>query len=419
MNYVDRARKIMPGGVSSPVRALKAVGGDPLMIAKAKGAYLYDISNTKILDMCMSFGPLILGHAHDEVVAAIIKATQSGTSFGTSSPVEVELAEKIVEKHPSVDWIRFVNSGTEAVMSAIRLARGITERPLIIKFEGCYHGHTDAMLVKAGSGLATFGLSSSKGVLNDVSKNTIVLPLGNEQVVTEVFEKFENQIAAVIIEGVPANNGLLVQSKQYMKFLRDITKKNNSLLILDEVITGFRLGNGGAAEYYNIDPDIVTLGKVIGGGLPVGAYGGKIQYMSEIAPLGSIYQAGTLSGNPLAMTAGLTTLNIIDRDNIYQQLEKLGAEFEKSIIEKYQQHNQPFTIRRIGSIIWMIHQNHVTPITPTEISAEAVSTYSNIHQKLLTKQVYLPPSAFEVAFLSTAHTPEIIGETLDKISSVL
>lgn len=412
---LERAKKIMPGGVSSPVRALKSVGGEPLFIVKARGANFWDIDNKKFIDLCMSFGPLILGHAHDKIVSSIKNAAEKGTSYGISSPYEVDLAEKIVESHSATEWVRFVNSGTEAVMSALRLARGYTNRNMIIKFAGCYHGHTDSMLVKAGSGLATFGISSSAGVPSNVSKNTVVLPLGNLELVKQAVENHGEDIAAIIVEGVPANNGLLIQSNEYMKGLETISRDNGSLFLVDEVITGFRLGLGGATDYYKIKPDLVTFGKVIGGGLPIGAYGGKKELMESIAPLGDVYQAGTLSGNPLAMAAGNVTLDILRNTPVYNELENLGQKFANDITNIFDELAFPFSLRRFGSIIWPILQANVEPVNPDEISNEAVDNYSKLHKSALKEGIYLPPSAFEVAFLSTAHTDQIIEEISSKL----
>ncbi|MHA2170743.1 MAG: glutamate-1-semialdehyde 2,1-aminomutase [Candidatus Kariarchaeaceae archaeon] len=413
-----RAKAVMPGGVSSPVRALKAVNGEPLIIERASGAKIWDVDQRSYIDLCMSFGPLILGHASKAVTNAIEEVVGKGTSFGTSSLGEVELAEKIIKFHPSTSWVRFVNSGTEAVMSAIRLARGYTKRNIILKFGGCYHGHADSMLVKAGSGLATFGLSSSAGVPENTSKDTIVISLGDISLVQQAFENHGDEIAAVIIEGVPANNGLLIQSKEFMKELERITHENGSLVILDEVITGFRLGKGGAAEYYEIDPDIVTFGKVIGGGLPVGAYGGRKELMEYISPLGSVYQAGTLSGNPLAMSAGNATLALLNDKAIYEDLERFGNMFEKGCYTIFNELGIPLSIRRIGSIIWLIFQSSVEPINPEDINPEAVEKYNKFHRIAKDEGIYFPPSAFEVAFLSLAHDEQIISELLDKIKTV-
>ncbi|MCE7734955.1 MAG: glutamate-1-semialdehyde 2,1-aminomutase [Candidatus Heimdallarchaeota archaeon] len=414
--YYSRAKEMMPGGVSSPVRSMKAIGGTPLYIKSGKGTQFTDIDNNTYYDLCMSFGPLILGHADERVVNTVIEIASQGTSFGTCSPHEVELAEKMIDAHPSTEWVRFVNSGTEAVMSAIRLARGYTNREIIVKFDGCYHGHVDSMLVKAGSGLVTFGISSSLGIPKGTSKDTIVIEIGNKELLSNVFEKHGENIAAVIMEGIPANNGLLIQSKDYIRFLSEITKKHGALLIFDEVITGFRIGLGGAASYYGTEPDIVTFGKIIGGGLPVGAYGGQKHLMDFIAPLGSVYQAGTLSGNPLAMAVGNLTLSILKEDGVYKKLEKLGSQFASELEENFTDRSIPLTVRRVGSILWPILQNDISPITPDEIGSDAVNKYSEFHKNALQEGVYLPPSAFEVAFLSLAHNEKNIGEIVNRLS---
>ncbi len=414
--YFDRAKKIMPGGVSSPVRSMNATGGIPLYIKNSSGVTFNDIDDNTYYDLCMSFGPLILGHSHPRIVDTIQKVAIDGTSFGTCTTYEVELAEKIIEQHPSTDWIRFVNSGTEAVMSAIRLARGYTSRDLILKFAGCYHGHADSMLVKSGSGLVTFGLSSSAGVPEDTSKNTIILKLGDHEALKKAFEIFGDRIAAIIIEGIPANNGLLIQSSEFMHLIQTLAKKNGALFILDEVITGFRIGSGGAAAYYNIQPDIVTFGKIIGGGLPVGAYGGRKELMDTIAPLGPVYQAGTLSGNPLAMAAGNEVLSILSEKNAYEILENNGALFENMMIEEFDKNSKPLSIRRVGSIIWIIMEEDAKPTQPNMISDNAVIKYNQFHNLSLENGVYLPPSAFEVAFLSLSHNEHSISNIIDKMS---
>jgi glutamate-1-semialdehyde 2,1-aminomutase len=417
-DLLTRAKAVMPGGVSSPVRALKAVNGEPLIIERASGAKIWDVDQKSYIDLCMSFGPLILGHAHEDVINRINLIATSGTSFGTSSPLEVELAEQIVKFHPSTDWVRFVNSGTEAVMSAIRLARGYTGRNMILKFSGCYHGHADSMLVKAGSGLVTFGISSSQGVPKDTSKDTIVLPLANVDLLKKTFEQFGSEIAAVIIEGIPANNGLLIQSKEYMHQIQTIAHHHGALMIVDEVITGFRIGLGGATEFYGLKPDIVTLGKVIGGGLPVGAYGGRKELMDHIAPLGSVYQAGTLSGNPLAMAAGNTTLSILEKHDIFSKLDQLGNRLESGLFDTFQTLNIPITIRRVGSILWPILQKDVKPLNPEDITSDAVEKYSALHKYAREEGIYLPPSAYEVAFLSTSHNEALIDQLLEKFEKV-
>ncbi|HOZ86338.1 MAG TPA: glutamate-1-semialdehyde 2,1-aminomutase, partial [Bacteroidia bacterium] len=321
----EKAKSYFPGGVNSPVRAFRSVGGSPLFIEKGKGSHIWDADGNEYIDYCCSWGPLILGHANDKVLNAVDHTMRKGTSFGAPTQLENQLAELILSNNKYLQKIRFVSSGTEAVMSAIRLARGFTHRNKILKFEGCYHGHVDSLLVKAGSGLVTFGNSSSAGVPESFVNETITVPLNNRQAVEKAFEQYENEIACVIIEPVPANNGLLLQGKAFLDFLREITAKNNSLLIFDEVISGFRMGFCGAAGLYDIQPDIVTYGKIIGGGFPVGAYGASAEIMSNISPEGNVYQAGTLSGNPVAMSAGIAQLGECLAEGFYGQLEEKTA----------------------------------------------------------------------------------------------
>ncbi|OLS27050.1 MAG: Glutamate-1-semialdehyde 2,1-aminomutase [Candidatus Heimdallarchaeota archaeon LC_3] len=419
MDLLDRAKKVMPGGVSSPVRAFKAVGGFPKIIKKASGAKIYDIDGNEFIDYCMSFGPLIAGHAHPKIVKAIQKTVENGTSFGATNQQEIILAERIVQNHPSADWVRFVNSGTEAVMSAIRLARTATKRDIIIKFDGCYHGHTDALLVKAGSGLATFGIIDSDGVPESISKHTIVLPLGDISRFRSIMQEFENYIAAVIIEGIPANNGLLIQTKEFMKSIESIAHQYGALLILDEVITGFRIGFEGATGYYNLKPDIITLGKIIGGGLPIGAYCGKIELMDLISPLGSMYQAGTLSGNPLAVVAGNTMLDIIQStSSFYSDLESKTLNFAKNLKRIFDEQGIPVNIPAIASLFWVVQQENI-PNSSSEISNSAINYYSKFHKKSMDKGLYLPPSAYEVWFLSSSHDSTTLDVTLSKIKSII
>ena len=317
----EKAKNYFPGGVNSPVRAFRSVGGTPLFIDKGKGSHIWDADGNEYIDYCCSWGPLILGHANDKVLNAVGKTMRNGTSFGAPTRLENELADLIISNNPFIEKIRFVSSGTEAVMSAIRLARGFTGRNKILKFEGCYHGHSDSLLVKAGSGLVTFGNTSSAGVPESFVKETIVVSLNNKKALEEAFAQFKDQIACIIIEPIPANNGLLLQDKEYLQFLRDICTKNGTLLIFDEVISGFRIGFTGAAGHYNIKPDIITYGKIIGGGFPVGAYASSKEIMSNISPEGNVYQAGTLSGNPVAMSAGIAQLTECLKPNFYKNLE--------------------------------------------------------------------------------------------------
>ncbi len=414
-NLFERAQKVIPGGVNSPVRAFRAVGGTPKFIAKGEGAYVVDEEGKRYLDFVGSWGPLILGHAHAEIVAAIGQAAALGTTYGAPCHAEVELAEEVVGAYPGLEQVRFVSSGTEATMSAIRLARGATGRDLIVKFSGCYHGHADHLLVAAGSGLVTFGQPSSAGVPKEFAALTRVLPLDDDAKLKALFDAEGDKIACVIIEPIPANNGLLLQRKEFLQLLRDLTKKHGALLIFDEVISGFRIGFGGAAAHYGITPDLATFGKVIGGGLPVGAYGGSRALMSNVAPLGPVYQAGTLSGNPVAMAAGLAMLKVIKRDNVYARLEALGAQLEKELTPALE--GTAWSFVRVGSIGWLSYG-------PAARSAEALDSksgdqYRPIFQALMDRGIYLAPSAYEVLFLSAVHTPEDVTRLATALREVI
>lgn len=411
----ERALRLIPGGVNSPVRAFAAVGGKPVFIDRGEKAELIDADGNRYIDFCGSWGPLILGHAHPEVLQAIGETAARGTSFGASSHLEVELAEFVIGKVKPLEKIRFVSSGTEAVMSAIRLARGFTGRDKIIKFNGCYHGHSDYLLVKAGSGLATFGEPSSKGVPADFVAHTLVADLDDMGSVTGYFEKYGDQIAAVIIEPIPANNGLLLQRPGFFQFLRDITEQYGALLIFDEVISGFRVGWGGAAEKYGIFPDLMTFGKVIGGGLPVGAFGGRAEIMDKLSPLGGVYQAGTLSGNPVAMAAGLKTLQILERDNGYARLEDLGGYFELALKQALKK--TVAQVVRVGSILWVVYQKEA-PYRADGIDPAAIDKFNHDHRAILDKGVYLPPSGYEVMFISMAHTKPMLDRAAAIIGQV-
>ncbi|MBJ95085.1 MAG: aspartate aminotransferase family protein [Rickettsiales bacterium] len=399
-----RALKVLPGGVNSPVRAFRAVGGTPLVLKEARGAQVVDAAGRNYLDFVGSWGPLILGHAHPEVVAAICEAAAKGTTYGAPCKDEVLLAEEVISAYPGIDQIRCVSSGTEAVMSAIRLARGATGRDGIVKFSGCYHGHSDALLVKAGSGLATFGVPSSAGIPADTTHPTRVLQLDDSAAITDLLRREGDDIAAVIIEPMPANNGLLLQRKQFLQTLRDETRKAGALLIFDEVISGFRIARGGAAERYGITPDLVTFGKVIGGGLPVGAFGGRADLMAHLAPLGAVYQAGTLSGNPLAMASGLATLKVLNRDHGWKQLEELGAHLDATLGKVLESSPAPARLIREGSVFWMSLQPGAAPRSAEAIEAEAAQRYSKLFHSLLKNGINIAPSAYEVGFLSLAHS---------------
>jgi glutamate-1-semialdehyde 2,1-aminomutase len=402
--WFKRAEMVLPGGVNSPVRAYGAVGGDPLVIASAHGTTITDVDGRDYLDFVGSWGPLILGHAHPKVIEAIETAARRGTSYGAPCRPEIELAEKVVELYPHIEQVRFVSSGTEAVMSAIRLARGATGRKLIVKFEGCYHGHVDHMLVAAGSGLVTQGLPSSDGVPAEFTGLTAVLPLDDESALDALFSEHGDQIAAVIIEGVPANNGLLVQRPEYLRHIRDLCDRDGALLILDEVITGFRLGPGGAAERYGIKPDLATFGKVIGGGMPVGAFAGPVDLMRELAPQGGVYQAGTLSGNPVAMAAGLATLNTLEQEGGWNRLDELGAHLERQLNAIIRNGKTEAAIVRIGSIFWLALDTREPPRSAAAIPSTAAARYTGIFRALLDAGIAIAPSAYEVGFVSLVHS---------------
>lgn len=400
----ERARRFIPGGVNSPVRAFRSVGGTPRFIAKGEGAYVTDEEGKRYLDFVGSWGPLILGHAPLEVVTAIQKAAALGTTYGAPCRGEVDLAERVVASYPGLEQVRFVSSGTEATMSAIRLARGATGRDLVLKFSGCYHGHADHLLVAAGSGLVTAGQPSSAGVPKDFAALTRVLPLDDEAQLEALFTAEGDKIAAVIIEPVPANNGLLLQRPAFLQKLRALTKQHGTLLIFDEVISGFRVPKGSAAAYYGITPDLVTFGKVIGGGLPVGAYGGSRVLMSHIAPEGPVYQAGTLSGNPVAMAAGLATLRILERDNVIAKLDEMGAILEAKATAALKATGRAVGFARIGSIFWLSFQDGEPPRSAEAIDGAAGARFAPLFQALLDKGIYIAPSAYEVGFLNAAHT---------------
>jgi len=421
----EKAKTLFPGGVNSPVRAFKSVGGTPLFITKGDGAYLWDADGNKYLDFCASWGPMILGHNDPEVRQAIIDAVMHGTSFGAPTIQENELAALIIDNHRFIEKLRFVSSGTEAVMSAIRLARGYTKRDKYIKFEGCYHGHADHLLVKAGSGLVTFGETSSAGVPQSFVNETIVLPLYNTEALEAAFEQFPGQIAAIIIEPIPANNGLLLQTRAFLKKLRDICDLHGSLLIFDEVISGFRVGFEGAAGLYRVQPDILTFGKIIGGGLPVGAYGASANIMSTISPEGPVYQAGTLSGNPVAMSAGKAQLTALLKDGFYRELTRKTMIFVRHIRKHLKLKNYPVRIFSVGSVFWISFSELKNIRAADEIEAASMAYFKKLHHDLLENQVYFGPSGYEVGFVSAKHTvdellhtADIINRSLDRIFEV-
>lgn len=415
----EKAKKYFPGGVNSPVRAFRSVGGTPLFIQKGKGSHIWDADGNEFIDYCGSWGPLILGHANDKVVDAIKRTVESGSSFGAPTALENELAELILSNNKYIQKIRFVSSGTEAVMSAIRLARGFTKRNKILKFEGCYHGHSDSLLVKAGSGLVTFGNTSSAGVPESFVNETIVVSLNNEAAVKQAFAEFKDQIACVIIEPIPANNGLLLQRKEYLQFLRDICTENKTLLIFDEVINGFRVGFEGAAGYYKIQPDIITYGKIIGGGLPVGMYGASAEIMSNISPEGNVYQAGTLSGNPVAMAAGIAQLTECLKPNFYEDLERKTQFLIKNIHSHFTSSTIPFNIYSVGSIFWIAFTDKEVVRSAEEIDADSMKYFRILHKELLERGIYLGPSGYEVGFVCEAHTEEDLIKTAKAFGEAL
>jgi glutamate-1-semialdehyde 2,1-aminomutase len=414
-----RAVNVIPGGVSSPVRAYRAVGGTPRFIARGAGQHVTDADGNTYLDFVNSWGALILGHAHPAVVAAITEAAGNGTTFGAPCEGEVELAERIVASYSALEQVRFVSSGTEAVMSAIRLARAFTGRDLIVKFSGCYHGHADHLLVAAGSGLATFGRPSSAGVPEAFTACTRVLPLDDESAVEALFAKEGARIAAIIIEPVPANHGLLLQRKEFLETLRKVTTQHGTLLIFDEVISGFRLARGGVSELTGIVPDLATFGKVIGGGMPVGAFGGPRKIMARLAPDGDTYQAGTLSGNPVAMASGIATLDLLIKQNGWQKLEALGAELENLLEPVLAKAGFPVHLTREGSLLWMSFHEGGAPRTAAPLTEAASKRFSALFHAMLDRGIYLPPSAYEALFLSLAHTSADLQRFAEALSDSL
>lgn len=407
----------MPGGVNSPVRAFRAVGMEPVFIRRGYGSKIWDEDGNEYIDYVLSWGPLILGHSHPEVVEAIKNQVEKGTSFGACTQLEVLLAEEIVRSIPSVEVVRLVNSGTEATMSAIRLARGYTKRKYIIKFAGCYHGHSDGLLIKGGSGLVTFGVPDSAGVPEEIAGLTIVAPYNGEEKVAEIFAEKGDEIAAVIVEPVAGNMGVVPPKKGFLEALREITKKYGALLIFDEVITGFRLSYSGAQGYYGIEPDLTTLGKIIGGGLPVGAYGGREEIMRLVSPEGPVYQAGTLSGNPLATAAGYATLKVLSENpGIYDKMERLSEKLCRGLKEIMERAKIPVFINRAGSMLTMFFTGEEVKDYDSALKADTMM-YAAFFREMLKRGVYLPPSQFESVFLSAAHTEEDVEKTLEAAES--
>jgi glutamate-1-semialdehyde 2,1-aminomutase len=408
------AQKHIPGGVNSPVRSFKSVDGDPLFIASAKGAKVFDIDGHEYIDYVGSWGPMILGHAHPDVIMAIQKTAAKGTSFGAPTLLETEMAQQIKKMVPSVDSVRMVNSGTEATMSALRLARGYTRRELVIKFEGCYHGHNDSFLIKAGSGALTLGTPNSPGVTSGTAKDTLIAGYNDLDSVKELFIRYTDQIAAVILEPVVGNMGVVIPQPGFLQGLRDLCTKYGSVLIFDEVMTGFRLSKGGAQVLYGITPDLSTFGKIIGGGLPVGAYGGKQEIMDMLAPKGPVYQAGTLSGNPLAMAAGLTALKILDEtDGFYEMLEDKSAHLEAGIKKCLTDLNFPGVVNRVGSMFTLFFTESDRVTSYAEACTSNTTTYAKYFKMALEAGIYLAPSQFEAGFMSAAHTTKKIDKTIE------
>ncbi|MBH0230040.1 glutamate-1-semialdehyde 2,1-aminomutase [Halobacillus yeomjeoni] len=405
-----KAVQLMPGGVNSPVRAFKSVGMDPIFMEKGKGSKMYDVDGNEFIDYVLSYGPLILGHADEKVTEALKSVTERGTSFGTPTEIENKLAELVIERVPSIEMLRMVNSGTEATMSALRVARGYTGRDKILKFEGNYHGHGDSLLIKAGSGVATLGLPDSPGVPESIAQNTITVPYNDMESVRYVFEQYGDDLAAVIMEPVSGNMGVVPPNEGFLKELRTLTEDNGTVLIFDEVMTGFRVGYHSAQGHYGVTPDMTCLGKVIGGGLPVGAYGGKREIMERVAPVGDIYQAGTLSGNPLAMTAGYETISSMTKEayeSINQKVDRLIEGYTKAT----EKHNIPLTVNRAGSMVGFFFTNE--PVINFETANQSdLDLFTRYYQGMIQEGIYLPPSQFEGLFLSVKHTDEDIDQTI-------
>ena len=407
-----KSQEVIPGGVNSPVRAGRAVAVDPLFIQRADGPYLWGADGKRYIDYVCSWGPMILGHRPPEVIQAVRDALENGTSYGAPTELELNLAKMIVEAVHSIEMVRMVNSGTEATMSAIRLARGFTGRNMIIKFDGCYHGHSDSCLVSAGSGLATFGIPGSPGVPEDLARLTISLPFNDLEAVEVTVRRFGDRIAAIIIEPIAGNMGVVLPERGFLEGLREITRQNGILLIFDEVITGFRVSPGGAQELYNIMPDLTCLGKIIGGGFPVGAYGGRRDVMSRVAPIGDVYQAGTLSGNPLAMAAGVATLTILKNREIYARLEEKSRFLFSGLVDAAKTAGVDITMNRVGSMGAVFFGKN--PIVDFDsVKQTETSKYTSFYKEMLAQRIYLAPSPFEALFVSLAHTEETMKKTID------
>jgi glutamate-1-semialdehyde 2,1-aminomutase len=414
----DRAKSLMPGGVNSPVRAFKNINGNPIFFEKAKGAYLFDADGNEYIDYIGSWGPMIMGHSHPEVVNAIKNQADLGTSYGAPTGLESDLASLIIQCIPSIEKIRMVNSGTEATMSTIRLARGYTNKNKIIKFDGCYHGHVDSLLIKAGSGVSTFGLPDSPGIPKDLAKHTITCPYNDVEAFEKIFHEIKDDLAAVIVEPVAGNMGFVPGTKKFLETLREKTSSSNSLLIFDEVMSGFRVSLGGAQEIYNIKPDLTALGKVIGGGLPVGAFGGKKDIMDYLAPIGPVYQAGTLSGNPLAMAAGSTLLNLIIKENPFELLEANAKELLGGMKNIMDTAGIPFSTNQIGGMFGFFFSEKL-PNNITDVSASDDNIFALFLNACIRNGIYFAPSKFEAGFISTKHGNNEIHKTLEIIENII
>ncbi|MEK7991186.1 MAG: glutamate-1-semialdehyde 2,1-aminomutase [Thiotrichaceae bacterium] len=414
----EKAQQYIPGGVNSPVRAFKGVGGDPVFIQRAEKAYLYDSEGKRYIDYVGSWGPMVAGHAHPKVISAVQVAVKNGLSYGAPTEIETQVAAKVCELVPSIDLVRMVNSGTEATMTAIRLARGYTGRDKIVKFSGCYHGHVDSLLVKAGSGVLTLGLPNSPGVPASLAEHTLTLNYNDIEQVKTVFAEMGEQIAAIIVEPVAGNMNCILPQDGFLQGLRAVCDQYGSVLIFDEVMTGFRVALGGAQSLFNVTPDLTCLGKVIGGGMPVGAFGGKKQIMQHIAPLGSVYQAGTLSGNPIAMAAGLATLEIISQPEFFTTLTQKTANFVQQMLERAQKNNIPMTGVSVGGMMGLFFTEAVAVTNFDQVMQCDVERFKLFFHAMLEKGIYLAPSAFEAGFISSAHSEADIEQTLDAAEAV-
>jgi glutamate-1-semialdehyde 2,1-aminomutase len=414
----EEAKKLFPGGVNSPVRAFKSVLGPPLFIKKGDGSRIWDEDGHEYIDFCASWGPLILGHNNAKIKEAIFAAVENGTSFGAPTRLENKLGKLIIDNHPYLEKIRFVSSGTEAVMSALRLARGATGRSKVLKFEGCYHGHVDALMVKAGSGLVTFGVSTSAGIPAAFAEQTIVAPLNDREKVNEILATQGNDIACIIVEPIPANNGLLLQRHSFLRFLREVCTRHGILLIFDEVISGFRVGFAGAAGLFRIQPDIITFGKIIGGGMPVGAYGASAELMSNISPEGAVYQAGTLSGNPVAMAAGYAAASQLLNTNFYRGLNQKTRFLVKELRTYAKLKGYGISFPRVGSIFWIAFSRDRI-VNADQIDPKSMDKFKTLHLELLKRGVYLGPSGYEVGFISAAHTQADLEQALEAFKAAM